>query len=53
MRTLTTGAACEPDLTMSSGVAHLEEIRNAGFELPAVNQVEVRVKAHSRIGRAR
>jgi hypothetical protein len=25
-----------------SGVKHLEEIKNAGYEMPAVNQIEVR-----------
>jgi hypothetical protein len=29
------------DLTYSSGLKHLEEIRAAGFFMPAVNQIEV------------
>lgn len=27
--------------TLSSGVKHLEEIREAGYETPTVNQIEV------------
>ncbi|KAG6885683.1 hypothetical protein C0993_011168 [Termitomyces sp. T159_Od127] len=32
-----------------SGVKHLEEIRNAGFPMPSVNQIEVRPNKKARI----
>lgn len=31
-------------LRVRSGIKHLEEIKNAGFEMPAVNQIEVRTQ---------
>lgn len=33
------------ELIVSSGIHHLEEIREAGLEIPSVNQIEVYTSA--------
>lgn len=34
------------DLSPSSNIRHIEEILEAGLELPVVNQIEVRMPEH-------